>query len=82
MKSKSIETTDSGVEIESSNDDKSIGEKIHLVVLAVYKEPLELLLSTVDSLANQTVADHTVLTIGFEERSPEAGIVDMPSTVV
>ena len=43
----------------------------HLVCMATYKEPVELLVATIQSLANQTVVENTVLAVGFEERTPD-----------
>ena len=43
----------------------------HLVCMVSYKEPVELLVTTIQSLANQTVVNNVVLTVGFEERTPD-----------
>jgi len=43
----------------------------HLVLISVYKEPLEVLMETVRSLADQTQVHRVHLNIGFEERTPE-----------
>ena len=43
----------------------------HLVCLAAYKEPLSVLIETIDSIARQTVVGRVVLVVGFEERTPE-----------
>ena len=46
----------------------------HLVCMATYKEPIELLVATIESLANQTVVGNTILAIGFEERTPDKDV--------
>ena len=42
----------------------------HLVVLSCYKEPLEVLTKTLDTLANQTLAEKTTMVVSFEEKTP------------
>jgi cellulose synthase/poly-beta-1,6-N-acetylglucosamine synthase-like glycosyltransferase len=42
----------------------------HLVVLSCYKEPIEVLKTTIDSIANQTMASSTTMVVSFEEKSP------------
>ena len=37
--------------------------------MAAYKEPLELLITTIQTLAKQTEVANTILAIGFEERT-------------
>lgn len=55
-----------------TDDNFPEAEKIsHIVVLPTYKEPLELLLETISSIASQTVASSIVLVIGMEEKTPE-----------
>jgi len=43
----------------------------HILVMPTYKEPVELLLETISSVANQTVADSIILVVGMEEKTPE-----------
>ena len=43
----------------------------HLVCMAAYKEPLDLLITTIESLSKQTEVADTVLAVGFEERTPD-----------
>lgn len=43
----------------------------HLLVIPTYKEPLELLIETVSSVARQTVADSIFVVIGMEEKTPD-----------
>lgn len=42
----------------------------HVVVMPTYKEPLELLLETISSVANQTVASSIIMVVGMEEKTP------------
>ncbi len=42
----------------------------HLVVLSCYKEPIEVLKMTIESIANQTMAASTTMVVSFEEKSP------------
>ena len=51
--------------------DPEIREKVqHIVVMPTYKEPIELLLETISSVANQTVAHSIVMVVGMEEKTP------------
>lgn len=43
---------------------------LHLVIITVYREPLDLITLTLDSLANQTKARSLAVTLAFEEDSP------------
>ena len=48
-----------------------VSKKIqHLVVLSCYKEPLEVLTKTLDTLANQTLAEKITMVVSFEEKTP------------
>jgi len=55
---------------------QAVSEKkfTHLVCMATYKEPLDLLITTIQSLAKQTVVENTVMTVGFEEKTPDREI--------
>jgi hypothetical protein len=44
----------------------------HLVTLCVYKEPLELIERTLNTLCNQTQAQQLIVVVGMEARTPEA----------
>ena len=58
-----------------SRNQIAAGDKYtHLVCMATYKEPIELLVATIESLANQTVVGKTILAIGFEERTPDKDV--------
>ena len=41
-----------------------------MIVLSCYKEPLELLTKTIDSLAAQTMSSTATMVVSFEERTP------------
>lgn len=43
---------------------------LHLVIITVYREPLDLIVLTLNSLANQTKARSLVVTLGLEQDSP------------
>ena len=43
----------------------------HICVMPTYKEPVELLLETISSVANQTVADSIIMVVGMEEKTPD-----------
>lgn len=43
----------------------------HFVVMVGYKEPLELMCKTIDTLAAQTLATKTIMVIGLEQRSSD-----------
>ena len=45
---------------------------VHTVVITQYKEPLEVLRATVESLALSTLADSTVVVLACEDRDPNA----------
>lgn len=52
--------------------DPDLREQVqHLVVVPTYKEPVELLLVTLSSIANQTVAHSIVVVVGMEEKTPD-----------
>ncbi|CAB9523167.1 expressed unknown protein [Seminavis robusta] len=52
--------------------DEEVREKVqHIVVMPTYKEPVELILETISSIANQTVADSIILVVGMEQKTPE-----------
>ena len=42
----------------------------HVAVLACYKEPVELIAASVQTLANQTVASRVTMVVSFEEKTP------------
>ena len=42
----------------------------HLVVLSCYKEPVSVLVKTIDSLASQTMAMSATMVVSFEEKTP------------
>ena len=51
--------------------DPELREKVqHIVVMPTYKEPLELLMETISSVANQTVAHSIIMVVGMEEKTP------------
>ncbi|KAL1527751.1 hypothetical protein AB1Y20_009136 [Prymnesium parvum] len=43
----------------------------HICVMPTYKEPIELLMNTVESVAKQTVAQQIVMVVGMEERTDD-----------
>eukprot|EP01061_Rhynchopus_euleeides_P008864 TRINITY_DN18019_c0_g1_i1.p1 TRINITY_DN18019_c0_g1~~TRINITY_DN18019_c0_g1_i1.p1 ORF type:complete len:659 (+),score=294.27 TRINITY_DN18019_c0_g1_i1:160-2136(+) len=43
----------------------------HMVAMAGYKEPLELMCTTLDSLVQQSVADKLITVVGLEEGTPD-----------
>lgn len=43
----------------------------HLVVLACYKEPVDLIAASVQTLANQTAASKIIMVVSFEEKTPD-----------
>lgn len=52
--------------------DQDEREKVqHIVVMPTYKEPVELLLETISSVANQTVAHSIIMVVGMEEKTPD-----------
>jgi len=52
--------------------DPEAREKLqHIVVLPTYKEPVEVLLATISSIANQSVASSIILVVGMEEKTPD-----------
>jgi len=42
----------------------------HIVVMPTYKEPVELLMETISSVANQTIASSIIMVVGMEEKTP------------
>ena len=54
-----------------SDQEKNKKEQKHLVVLAVYKEPLHVIHETIQSLSNQTKAENAILAGAFESKSPD-----------
>ena len=51
--------------------DPKIREKVqHIVVMPTYKEPIELLMETISSVANQSVASSIIMVVGMEEKTP------------
>jgi len=53
------------------NDESPERKYTHLVCMAAYKEPIDLLVASIQSLADQTEVANTILTVGFEEKTPE-----------
>ena len=53
---------------QSSNSDPPI---IHMVVITVYKEPVDLVSKTVSTLSEQTLVRNTVLVLALEEKTPD-----------
>lgn len=51
---------------------KSLPNLVHAVVVCQYKEPLEVLTATIESLANNTLARHTIVCIASEARDASA----------
>lgn len=52
--------------------DPELREKVqHLVIMPTYREPLEVLLETLSSVANQSVAHSIIMVVGMEEKTPE-----------
>eukprot|EP00440_Ansanella_granifera_P036667 gb/GFBE01039779.1/.p1 GENE.gb/GFBE01039779.1/~~gb/GFBE01039779.1/.p1 ORF type:complete len:579 (+),score=203.22 gb/GFBE01039779.1/:1-1737(+) len=45
----------------------------HLVMMCGYKEPMEVICQSIDSLMNQTVAKRLIVVIGLEEGTPDVG---------
>lgn len=43
----------------------------HLVIMPTYKEPIEVLMETLESVANQSVAHSIIMVVGLEEKTPE-----------
>lgn len=43
----------------------------HILILSTFDEPIELLLKTIQTAAEQTVAKSIVMVVGMEERTPE-----------
>ena len=51
--------------------DPELREKVqHIVVMPTYKEPIELLMETISSVANQSVASSIIMVVGMEEKTP------------
>ena len=45
----------------------------HVAVLACYKEPVDLIAASVQTLANQTIASRVTMVVSFEEKTPNLG---------
>ena len=43
----------------------------HIVMMCTYKEPVELLERTMDSLKKQTQREKTIMVVAMEERTPD-----------
>ena len=56
---------------EGSVQERNQEEQKYLVVVPVYKEPLDVILETIQSLSNQTKAGNTILSVAFESKTPE-----------
>ena len=56
-------------DLESSRPKKSPIQ--HLAVMACYKEPVDLIAASVETLANQTVASKVTMVVSFEEKTPD-----------
>jgi len=51
--------------------DPELRERVqHVVVLPTYKEPVEILIETISSIANQTIASRLIVVVGMEEKTP------------
>jgi len=51
--------------------DPELREKVqHIVVMPTYKEPLDLLMETISSVANQTVCQSIIMVVGMEQGTP------------
>jgi hypothetical protein len=46
-------------------------EITHLCIMVGYKEPMDLIYASVDSIANQTRAKSIIMVVGLEERTPD-----------
>ena len=53
------------------NEEKWAKNLHHLLVISCYKEPLELIKATLETLANQTMSYDVTLAVSFEERTPD-----------
>jgi len=52
--------------------DEELREKVqHIVIMPTYKEPLALLMETISSISNQTVASSIIMVVGMEEGTPD-----------
>ena len=49
----------------------SDGQLHHLAVISCYKEPVELIAATVETLASQTLAKSITMVVSFEEKTPD-----------
>ncbi len=56
---------------EKIKNDKELSEIEHLAVISCYKEPVELISHTVQTLANQTMSKKITMVVSFEERTPD-----------
>lgn len=45
-----------------------------MVLMCAYKEPLEVLVATLDSLKQQTVAKHLFVVVALEEKTPDVTV--------
>mmetsp|Transcript_1855 Transcript_1855/g.4235 ORF Transcript_1855/g.4235 Transcript_1855/m.4235 type:complete len:654 (+) Transcript_1855:98-2059(+) len=51
--------------------DPEVRDKIqHIVVMPTYKEPVELLIETMSSVSNQTIAHQIIFVVGMEQKTP------------
>ncbi|XP_040563440.1 uncharacterized protein [Lepeophtheirus salmonis] len=50
---------------------KMLPKLTHLVILSCYKEPIELISKTIQSVASQTMAKNVIMVVGFEEKTPD-----------
>lgn len=55
----------------SSSSAIALSQVRHICVMPTYKEPIELLMNTVESVAKQTVAQQIVMVVGMEERTDD-----------
>ncbi|OQV13213.1 hypothetical protein BV898_12537 [Hypsibius exemplaris] len=53
------------------SDDPAQQKLVHVLVMAGYKEPLAVMLVTLDSLKAQTVASRLFVVVGLEEKTPD-----------
>ncbi|CAB9506633.1 expressed unknown protein [Seminavis robusta] len=56
---------------EELNPDTGVPTITHLVVMTGYKEPVDLIAATLDTVAAQTRAKSIIMVIGWEERTPD-----------
>lgn len=65
-----LETMPDKGTLADARNQSELNSVLHLVIVTVYCEPLDLIILTLHSLANQTKARCLVVTLGIEENSP------------